>query len=129
MKLDKIKFARLVAMITSEYHHMHDDFVQALDDLIDFQEPVYNVGTNQVNPSRVDKLLQEIMSPDGFIPAIKVYRDLTGSGLKEAKEAIERYRNIPKFPAKDTEPATLGDILGKVNTKERSPVNFDKFEG
>lgn len=37
---------------------------------------------------------------------------MTGAGLKESKEAIERYRSVPNFPKKE-EPkeATLGDIL------------------
>jgi hypothetical protein len=54
------------------------------------------------------------------IPAIKAYRLLTGAGLKESKDAVEKYwvskgHYVPPCPP--SEPATLGDILGQA-TKE-----------
>lgn len=128
MKLDKIKFAWLIAFVTKHGATLGQYEIEDIDNVCTFNAP--EAKPNKINASEVDELLREIMSPDGFIPAIKAYRSITGAGLKEAKEAIERYRNIPKFPEKKSdEGATLGDILGKVNTKERPPVNFDKFEG
>src|SRR5687767_13185276 len=99
MKLDKIKFAQLTALIASEYKYMHNDFVQALDDLIDIDVPeAPNALTHEV-----DELLRCMLSADkdGFIPAIKAYRVLTNAGLKESKDAIERYRGNGSKYTKD----------------------------
>jgi len=119
MKLDKIKFAMLISHCRNlgAYFMMSD--IQYIDDLIDIN--VEPVPIPHAEVAKVDELLRQLNAPDGFVSAIKAYRALTGAGLKESKEAIERYRNVPKFPKTD-EPATLGDIL-------RGPVNFDKFEG
>lgn len=114
MKLDKIKFAKLIHFIGNRLNtHLNDVFIESLDELIDVDvEPVktYQVDAHLVDAHLVDDLLRQIANPDGFIPAIKAYRSLTGAGLKEAKEAVERYRVIPKY--RDSEPAAnLGDIL------------------
>lgn len=97
MKLDKIKFARLVTWIASNASYQFNETdLQYIDDMIDIDVPQVKLPC-----SIVDELLREIVSPDGFIPAIKAYRAITGAGLKESKEAIERYRTIPKFTIKD----------------------------
>lgn len=116
MKLDKIKFARLIGMVTSFAGRTLDsDEIEAFDYVCDVDVPV--LPASRVPEKDVNELLMQINSPDGFIPAIKAYRVLTGVGLREAKEAIERYRSIPNFPKKQ-EPATLGDILNQaVNGK------------
>lgn len=112
MKLDKMKFARLVCFLTSQLGHLTDDVIEDLDNMIDVQVP----ATQEIKPSvsEVDELLRNLNHPDRFIPAIKAYRALTGTGLKEAKEAVERYRNYNKpvpVPVYASEGATLGDIL------------------
>lgn len=121
MKLDKIKFARLIGMVTSLAGRTLDsDEIEAFDYVCDVVVP----ESKYVSEANVNELLMQIANPDGFIPAIRAYRTLTGAGLKDAKEAVEKYRFIP---ATKKEPATLGDILNKAT--ERPPVNFDKFEG
>ena len=111
MKLDKIKFAEVYSEVT---RCGYNGSVQHLDDLLDVE--VTKVACEDIN-----ELLYQVIKSDGFILAIKAYRKLTGVGLKEAKEAIERYRIIPNFPQKNSIPdgelkvdpkeATLGDIL------------------
>lgn len=97
MKLDKIRFARLIGMITSLAGRTLDsDEIEAFDYVCDVDVPI-----NRVSETDVCELLKQINSPDGFIPAIKAYRVLTGAGLREAKEAIEKYRSIPNFPKKE----------------------------
>lgn len=96
MKLDRIKFAKLVSWLSYRFNieiHNYDD-LETLDQLCDVY--VQPVATQYVEASKVDELLNEINRNDGFIPAIKAYRSLTGVGLKEAKEAVERYRNYRK---------------------------------
>lgn len=86
MKLDKIKFGMLVSWISRRGNVQLDaGDCSDLDNLIDV--PMPDVSTDQVNPSRVDDLLKSI-SEGRKIDAIKAYRALTGSGLKESKDAI-----------------------------------------
>lgn len=122
MKLDKIKFAKIVALIATEYQRISENFIAELDCMIDID--VEPVKIDKISCEMVDELLRQMMtaSKEGFIPAIKAYRSLTGAGLKEAKEAIERYR-LYVGRTVVTEGATLG------NATRDPPVNFDKFEG
>lgn len=121
MKLDKMKFARVVAHCVSSGMSAGEYEVGHLDSLIEIEVPI----EAKVAVEDVNELLRQIVNPDGFIHAIKAYRVLTGAGLKESKETIERYRNIPNFkhnPPKDIpegedKSATLGDILGQAVKK------------
>lgn len=90
MKLDKIKFAEVVKFIVEMQPQNHLDIVE-LDNLIDID--VEPVSTELVDVEKVNELLrcmQERLT-GGFISAIKAYRALTGVGLKESKDAIEKY--------------------------------------
>jgi ribosomal protein L7/L12 len=94
MKLDKIKFARLISYCVSRGMTGDDVDIECIDNLIDIDTP----EAPKALTHEVDELLRCMLSAnsDGFIPAIKAYRVLTNAGLKESKEAIERYRSIPK---------------------------------
>lgn len=95
MKLDKLQFGLLVAYIgeLQQRQGLNGSELNRLDEIIDIQVPVIS---NKVAEEDVNELLRQIVNPDGFINAIKAYRVLTGAGLKESKEAIEKYRSIPK---------------------------------
>jgi ribosomal protein L7/L12 len=89
MKLDRLAFATLIAFIAMKSKHMLEaGDIKDLDNLIDIKMP--DVATDQVNPNRIDEMLAAI-SDNHKIEAIKAYRSLTGSGLKESKDAIEKY--------------------------------------
>jgi ribosomal protein L7/L12 len=108
MRMSTVKFAKLIGNIERQHAiNMTENEIEDIYDLIDVEVPVV---TNKVAMEDVNELLRQIANPDGFIPAIKAYRVLTGAGLKESKEAIEKYRIIPKWHEKPAE-ATLGDIL------------------
>jgi len=108
MRLDKIKFAKLIGFLERVHALNFDESdIEALDYIIDVDIPK---ASEYVEAAKVDELLRQLNATDGFIPAIKAYRVLTGAGLKESKEAIERYRSIPKFPVKE-ESANLVDSL------------------
>lgn len=99
MKLDKIRFAKLIAHI--QYWIDKGNLLSPADiDDIDFMINIDVLAppSQRVSCEAVDELLRHFNSPNGFIDAIKAYRALTGAGLKESKEAIERYRNIASFP-------------------------------
>lgn len=91
MKLDRFKFASLVNYIIGlrPEHELDLYKLDTLTEINGLAEPV-----NTVPVEKVDYLLQNINRDNGLIEAIKAYRILTGAGLKEAKDAIEKYRNV-----------------------------------
>ena len=88
MKLDKIKFAKLLAYISYTSNYDFSDEAGHIDDLIDVDaEP------NRIYPqiSDINYLMELMASGNHKIEAIKQYRVLTGCGLKESKEQVEKY--------------------------------------
>jgi hypothetical protein len=116
MKLDKIEFAKLISYVTEQIHNgnrLPEVVIESLDELIDIH---VEAKPTLANPDRVEDLLKFMNDGRQKIEAIKVFRDLTGAGLKESKDAIERYWNArPVIDA--NEGATLGDILGQATKK------------
>lgn len=87
--MDKIVFARLIAYLSALTHHSYDEFeIRQIDDLVS-RAPAPSVGN-------VRNLLYA-MSNDRKIEAIKEFRTLTGDGLKESKEAVERVMDKMKL--------------------------------
>ncbi len=104
MRLDKIRFARLVAFITTLNPQSHID-LEYLDSLCDIN--VKPVSTELIEASRVDDLLR-YMQRGEKINAIKAYRSLTGASLLESKNAVELHWGLNQ---------TLGDILDNARNK------------
>ena len=88
MKLDKLKFAQVIAYISS-FYYMDAENIDRLDQLIDIAVPTQPVNT--ANCSDVDNLMALMVEGTRRIEAVKAYRVLTGAGLKEAKDAVEKY--------------------------------------
>lgn len=113
MKLERLMFAKVVAHCCSNGLSSGDWEIEKLDQLIEFDVPAPKEGV--VSCESVDKLLQLMHEGDRKIEAIKTYRTLTGAGLKESKDAVEKYWTAKPLPkpvkAPDYE-ATFGDILG-----------------
>lgn len=86
-KLDRIAFAKVVAFISNGFGV---DDVQTLDDMITFPDQAVQYTAVE----KVDDLLKHINREGGLIEAIEAYRALTNAGLKESKDAIEKYRNV-----------------------------------
>ncbi len=112
-KIDPIGFACLiskVAAIRGEelYHGLVGDF----HDLVEGCFPEPEVQTSNFSSQQLDLLLHAIQK-GAKIEAIKQYRVLTSLGLKEAKDAIEKYWYVHDS-AKE---ATLGDILNTATAK------------
>jgi ribosomal protein L7/L12 len=124
MKMDRIAFATLAGFIADRFGaRLDQQDVQALDDMIDIEVPVPPAIVPNASESDVIELLRQISHPDGFIPAIKAYRVLTGAGLRESKEAIERYRLLPKKTAKQLKTEMLAVIDNQIddNYYDRHP--------
>ncbi|SRR5258708_28046824 len=108
MKLDKIKFAMLIGYICDMTNRTidHNEIID-IDNIIDIELPA--VEKQYVSFELVDELLRQ-MALGQKIPAIKAYRELCHAGLKESKDAVEKYWISKPEPIAKVE-ATLGDIL------------------
>lgn len=122
VKLSKFRFAALIGWISGRTGRDFDmEDLHQLDDMLIFDIP----EVKYVEASMVDDLLSAINRDNGFIEAIKAYRALTGAGLKEAKEAIEKYRSFSEAHKidnshKDNAEATLGDILNHATGRNKA---------
>ncbi len=89
MKLDKIKFAQLISYITSACDSISYTTIETIDNMIDIEVP--EPKPEKADVSTVERLMSLMQQNTQKIEAIKVFRDLTGAGLKESKDAVERY--------------------------------------
>lgn len=81
------KFAAFISFLTAKSGNTFDDYqcesvAHYVDALVEHQK---------VNASDVDALLAAMGKEGQKIEAIKAYRTLTGVGLKESKDAVEKY--------------------------------------
>lgn len=88
MKLDRIKFAKLVAHCVGNGMSAGEWEIEKLDELTEID--VEPVEVPKTNPDTLDELMRGIHAGER-ITAIKAYRDMTGCGLKESKDAVEKY--------------------------------------
>ena len=86
------KFASLVSWLTHVTgEEFYEDRVNELyGRIVASIEPV-PVSDLQVNPDVLDALLALLQEGTYKIEAIRYYRMMTGAGLKESKDAIEKY--------------------------------------
>jgi len=113
MKLDKIKFARLIGWLERVHAlNLQPGDIEQLDNIIDVEMPEAEAPI-VVRPSNADVEHLMVLMAEGTrkIEAIKCHRIITGMGLKESKDAVERYWvSKPIMPIMPSN-ATLGDIL------------------
>jgi len=90
MKLDKIRFARLISVISriTGYPLPVED-IEAIDHIVTVDMP----QPEAVYPmtSEINNLMLHMANGTQKIEAIKTYRTLTGLGLKESTDAVEKY--------------------------------------
>ncbi len=91
MKIDPIGFGCLISKVAAVrgeemYHHMVKEFHELVEQC--FAEP--EVQTSNFSSQQLDLLLKAIQE-GRKIEAIKQYRVMTSLGLKEAKDAVEKY--------------------------------------
>ncbi len=93
--MDKIKFTMLVQWCITclrQKDYFEGNELAKLDQmLVNMAQPAPPTKASETD---VNELLRCMVTAteDGFIPAIKAYRVLTGAGLKESKDAIKKYR-------------------------------------
>lgn len=90
--MEKKLFARLISHITQLCGHSMDQYeIEAIESLTTpVVAPTTSTYYSQVTAEKLDDMLRAIR--DGHkIEAIKAYRTMSGIGLKESKDAIEKY--------------------------------------
>ena len=115
MKLDKIKFAQLINYIAAGIgHELSREAIVELDELIDIDVPQ---ADSYCAPTNVDieHLMRLMVAGTYKIEAIKYHRKLTGMGLKDSKDIVERYWKEPVQSNKDM----LEDMLNIVDSTMR----------
>ena len=87
------KFAYLVSWLTHITEQELDSYnVEKLNDLVQgLIEPVPVQEQPKTDVGELDHLLGLMQEGTRKIEAIKSYRMLTGAGLKESKDAVEKY--------------------------------------
>lgn len=89
MKLDKIKFAELIGYCANRGMTIDRADITVLDDMIDVEVPMPDMIRPSV--SDVNRLMELMAAGQIKIEAIKCYRNLTGQGLKESKDQVEKH--------------------------------------
>ena len=88
MKLDRLKFATLIGYCANRGMTVDKTDVEVLDTLTDVDcQPVEVPG--KADPATLNELMRAIHAGE-MIAAIKAYRNMTGYGLKESKDAVEK---------------------------------------
>lgn len=91
MKLDKIKFAALISSISKHTGITFDnDDLRMIDELIDIEINEEPIVLRPANPE-IERLMAFMAAGIHKIEAIKVHRQITGMGLKESKDMVEKY--------------------------------------
>ena len=91
MKLDRLKFAKLISYITHACGSLSDNTIEEIDSLIEFEVPALEQEKIYPTAGQIEQLIALMAEGTRKIEAIKLHRVLTGYGLKESKDAIERH--------------------------------------
>lgn len=113
MKLDRIAFARLVAIIQqliTRGENLDNYIIQDLDELCTIEEP----QKIAVTVADLETLLSA-HSNSRKIDAIKSVRSMTGLGLKEAKDLVERHPLNPTNSTADLKKRMINKIEEQKN--------------
>ena len=87
--MDKINFGRLVNILTQwGMRELDHNEMTSLSRLV---SPVAENGNSYVSEANVNLLMHLMQEKVYKIDAIKAYRTLTNAGLREAKDAVEKY--------------------------------------
>lgn len=84
--MDKIKFASLISFLSSlNGRDFAEADIRVIDGMINEGSQVGLVSSEKLN------FLMGSIRINNKIEAIKAYRAMTGQGLKESKDAVEKY--------------------------------------
>lgn len=118
MKLDKMKFAKLVAHCVANGMSTGDYEVDRLDELCEVEAPTQPTFTT-IDLHTFMALMQEGIRK---IDAIKQYRMMTGYGLKESKDIVEKY-----WPNQETK-YTRNELVQKLKESDLAGEDYITVE-
>lgn len=120
-KLDKIEFAQLIAFICDMVRRGNVDYsdIVILDDMINIAVPQQVVYPHNDD---IERLMFLMLEGKQKIEAIKIHRKITGIGLKESKDAVERH-----WPDGDKK-YNIAELRSKLNTDVWSAVEYSIIE-
>jgi ribosomal protein L7/L12 len=122
MKLTRTQLAKLIGFIERNYAvNMSENQIEDIDDIIDVEVPQPEV----VRPSNdaVERLMMFMAGGTNKIDAIREHRAITGMGLKESKEAVERY-----WPDGSKKLLSVADLRSKLNTTTWNITEYSIIE-
>jgi len=122
MKLDKIAFAQVISYISSSVGSMSSYTIEELDKMIDVVVPLPEPAP-KASCTDVDILLALMKEGTKKIEAIKAYRTLTGAGLKESKDAVERYWTSSEYR---TAKKIKEDMIQSINRQQNRSIDDDE---
>lgn len=105
--MDKISFARLIAFVVSKGASLVHSDISYIDSSIIGGMPVENHSAVKCDDVTLHALMG-YMQAGKKIEAIKAHRSLTGYGLKESKDIVEKYLTF-----KESNQPTRVEVLGK----------------
>ena len=119
LRLDRMKLAKLVAHCCGNGMSQGDWEIERIDEFCEFEVPE---PVNKASCADIDNLMALMAEGNRKIEAIKAYRTLTGAGLKEGKDAVEKYwlPGVDHYALKSDEPAKLGDILDHASGRNKA---------
>lgn len=91
--MNKVAFATLIGYVTYILSGTRTLCLTEIDEISQIVERGIDKPElpSKVSCQEIDELLQLMAGKEKKIDAIRVYRQLTGAFLKDAKDAIERY--------------------------------------
>lgn len=117
MRLDKYKFASLIAMISNWGCVLSPIRIQDIDDAINIDTP--DPVASYPDAHDINYLMALMADGTKKIEAIKLHRKLTGFGLKESKDMVEKYWPVQSYsPLKVDYLKRIADALGTEETGE-----------
>jgi len=92
MAIDVGKFAAFVSTISSTTAYQFNSYqcAEMFNSIGNMNECTTDMPV-KADPQQVDDLMKWMVEGTHKIEAIKAYRTLTGLGLKESKDAVEKY--------------------------------------
>ena len=127
-KLSRTAFARLISYLSHNAGIEFGEFdIENIDAMITFEEPAKLsdiLPAPKASAVDVDSLLAAFHDGNR-IEAIKAYRALTGYGLKESKDAVERYWvSKPRIYASEFKANLLQKVSEAVHNKDNLLYNM-----
>ena len=129
-KLSRSSFARLISSISSITQYDFTDYqIKDIDEIVTFEDaPVQEVAppvAPKASESSVNDLLSAVKAGKK-IEAIRAYRVLTGSGVKESKDAVEAH--WPVQTEYKTAVQLQNDMVAKINQQQDKSHDSLEYE-